>query len=99
VEIKVVIGAGLSASAFGNSVSMLIAVLGLSGHCNGYQATGPVICNSRGRRIVDQSRSYKGRHIVGQSYSCNSRITGPETRATIVGSATRDLATWRASLS
>ena len=30
---------GYSASVFGNSVSMLIATLGLSGHSNGYQAT------------------------------------------------------------
>ena len=34
-----------SASAFGNSVSMPIAALGLSGHCNGYRATVAVICN------------------------------------------------------
>ena len=37
---------GHSASAFGNSVSMPIAALGLSGHCNGYRATVAVICNS-----------------------------------------------------
>ena len=37
---------GLSVSAFGNSVSMPIAALGLSGHCNGYRATVAVICNS-----------------------------------------------------
>ena len=30
---------GYSASVFGNSVSMLIATLGLSGHSNGYRAT------------------------------------------------------------
>jgi hypothetical protein len=36
---------GHSASAFGNSVSMLIAALGLSGYCNGYRATVAVICN------------------------------------------------------
>jgi hypothetical protein len=36
-----------SASAFGNLVSMPIAALGLSGHCNGYQATVAVICNTR----------------------------------------------------
>jgi hypothetical protein len=36
---------GHSASAFGNSVSMPIAALGLSGHCNGYRATVAVICN------------------------------------------------------
>jgi hypothetical protein len=34
-----------SASIFGNSVSMLIAILGLSGHNNRYQATVAVICN------------------------------------------------------
>ena len=33
-------------SAFGNSVSMPIAALGLSGHCNGYRATVAVICNN-----------------------------------------------------
>ena len=37
---------GHSASAFGNSVSMPIAALGLSGYCNGYRATVAVICNS-----------------------------------------------------
>ena len=37
---------GHSASAFGNLVSMPIAVLGLSGHCNGYRATVAVICNN-----------------------------------------------------
>ena len=36
---------GHSASAFGNLVSMPIAALGLSGHCNGYRATVAVICN------------------------------------------------------
>ena len=39
---------GHSVSAFGNSVSMPIAALGLSGHCNGYQATVAVICNRKG---------------------------------------------------
>jgi hypothetical protein len=32
-------------SAFGNSVSIPIVVLGLLGHCNGYRATVTVICN------------------------------------------------------
>jgi hypothetical protein len=36
---------GYSASVFGNSVSMLIATLGLSGHSNGYRATVAVIRN------------------------------------------------------
>ena len=62
-------------------------VLGLSGYCNSCRATGAIICNSRGRRIV------------GQSHSCNSCIAGSATRAVIVGSAARGLATWRASLS
>jgi hypothetical protein len=34
-----------SASIFGNSVSVLIATLGLSGHSNMYWATVAVICN------------------------------------------------------
>jgi hypothetical protein len=34
------------ASVFGNSVSMLIVILGLSDHSNGYQATVAVIRNS-----------------------------------------------------
>jgi hypothetical protein len=34
---------GYSASVFSNSVSMLIATLGLLGHNNGYQATVAVI--------------------------------------------------------
>jgi hypothetical protein len=38
---------GHSASAFGNSVSMPIAALGLLGHCNGYRATVAVICNTK----------------------------------------------------
>ena len=87
MEIRAVIGAGLSASAFSNSVSMLIAVLGLSGHCNSCRATGAVICNSRGCRIV------------GQSHSCNSCIAGSATRVVIVGSAARGPATRQASLS
>ena len=33
------------ASVFGNSVSMPIVALGLSGHCNSYRATVAVICN------------------------------------------------------
>jgi len=37
---------GYSVSVFGNSVSMLIAMLGLSGHSNGYQATVAVIRNT-----------------------------------------------------
>ena len=37
---------GHSVSAFGNSVSMPIVALGLSGHCNGYRATVAVICNN-----------------------------------------------------
>jgi hypothetical protein len=36
---------GYLASVFGNSVSMLIAMLGLSGNSNGYWATIAVICN------------------------------------------------------
>ena len=36
---------GHSASTFGNSVSMPIAALSLSGHYNGYRATVAVICN------------------------------------------------------
>ena len=35
-----------SASVFGNSASMLIAMLGLSGYSNGYQATVAVARNS-----------------------------------------------------
>jgi hypothetical protein len=41
---------GYSASIFGNSVCMLIATLGLSGHSNGYQATVAVICNTWAER-------------------------------------------------
>jgi hypothetical protein len=37
---------GHLASAFGNLVSMPIAALGLSGHCNGYRATVAVIYNN-----------------------------------------------------
>jgi hypothetical protein len=37
---------GYSVSVFGNSVSMLIATLGLSGYSNGYWATVAVIRNS-----------------------------------------------------
>ena len=36
-----------SASIFGNSVSMLIAALGLSGHSNGYRATVAVARNNQ----------------------------------------------------
>src|SRR5580692_6251561 len=38
---------GYSASVFGNSVSMLIAALGLLGHSNGYQATVAIARNNR----------------------------------------------------
>jgi hypothetical protein len=37
---------GYSASVFSNSVSMLIVMLDLSGHSNGYQATVAVIHNN-----------------------------------------------------
>jgi hypothetical protein len=37
---------GYLASIFGNSVSMLITALGLSGHSNGYQATVAVARNN-----------------------------------------------------
>jgi hypothetical protein len=37
---------GYLASVFGNSVSMLIATLGLSGYSNGYRATVAVIRNN-----------------------------------------------------
>ena len=87
MEIRAVIGAGLSASAFSNSVSVLITVLGLSGHCNSCRANGAVICNSRGC------------HIVGQSYSCNSCVAGSAIRAVIVRPAARGPVTQRASLS
>ena len=43
---------GYSASVFGNLVSMLIAMLGLSGHSNGYRATVAVARNSGKRGCV-----------------------------------------------
>jgi hypothetical protein len=48
---------GYSASVFGNSVSMLIATLGLSGHSNEYRATVAVIRNNRGRCIIAAGRN------------------------------------------
>jgi hypothetical protein len=50
---------GYSASVFGNSVSMLIAALGLLGHSNGYQATVAIARNRKtifvhnGRAMMD----------------------------------------------
>jgi hypothetical protein len=38
---------GYSASVFSNSVSMLIAMLGLSGHSNGYRTTVAVARNNK----------------------------------------------------
>ena len=51
---------GHSASAFGKLVSMPIAALGLSGHCNGYRATVAVICNNNHLRVlaIDIASSY-----------------------------------------
>ena len=43
---------GYSASVFGNSASMLIAMLGLSGHNNGYRTTVAVARNSVSVTII-----------------------------------------------
>ena len=51
---------GHSASAFGNSVSMPIVALGLSGHCNGYRATVAMICNMNGGIITIQKLCSRG---------------------------------------
>jgi hypothetical protein len=48
---------GYSASVFGNSVSMLIAALGLSGHSNGYQATVTIARNNYPLSKVDCPQS------------------------------------------
>jgi hypothetical protein len=46
------------ARVFSNSVSMLITMLGLSGHSNGYQATVAMICNSNQQfQITDYKSS------------------------------------------
>ena len=53
---------GHSASAFSNSVSMPIAALGLSGHCNGYRATVAMICNKftvKNAQVTDNSRTFE----------------------------------------
>ena len=42
---------GYSASVFGNSASMLIAMLGLSGHSNGYRTT---VAMARNRNIKEE---------------------------------------------
>ena len=47
---------GYLASVFGNSVSMLIAMLGLLGHSNGYRTTVAV---ARNIRITNQLSSTK----------------------------------------
>ena len=46
-----------SVSVFGNSVSMLIAALGLSGHSNGYRATVAVARNNYPLSKVDCPQS------------------------------------------
>jgi hypothetical protein len=60
---------GHSASALGNLVSMPIAALGLSGHCNGYRATVAVICNTK---------NTEPDHSVGSSYYLKMK-TGKKT--------------------
>ena len=42
---------GILVSIFSNLVSILIVVLGLSGYCNGYQATVAVVYNICGLLI------------------------------------------------
>ena len=44
---------GYSVSVFGNSASMLIAMLGLSGHINGYQTTVAVARNNTATPVTD----------------------------------------------
>jgi hypothetical protein len=55
---------GHSASVFGNSVSMPIAVLGLSGHCNGYRATVAVICNILGHTVENNKLYLETRYLA-----------------------------------
>ena len=47
---------GYSVSVFSNSASMLIAMLGLSGHSNGYRATVTMARNNGVRRTDDNNR-------------------------------------------
>jgi hypothetical protein len=54
---------GYLASVFGNSVSMLIAMLSLSGHSNGYQATIAVIRNNDNRRATGNRLSDSDRRV------------------------------------
>jgi hypothetical protein len=66
---------GYLASIFSNSVSMLIATLGLSGYSNRYQATVTVICNNIN---VDVQNIYCGqapqRDLMRFAYSMSHLI-------------------------
>jgi hypothetical protein len=80
-------------SAFGNSVSMPIVVLGLSGHCNGYWATIAVICNIRVVIVVSVTKVavlwFQGETGNEGRYRTNTRVDRSlcrtDARAAFVG--------------
>jgi hypothetical protein len=63
------------ASVFGNSVGMLIAMLGLSGHSNRYRATVAMICNTEYSGLPSYYCSLSGPSVLGLFYGLSlSRI-------------------------